>query len=235
MTRLRLLPFLIKAALAAVFGIGSAILIGGATLLRSTGQQQAPIPVPPALLTIDYPLNGSVFPPEITSPTFLWHDPSETAQRWVVEVSFRDRSSDMRSEAAGEHQQMGEIDLAAGQPEPMTPEQASTRTWKPDSATWAKIKQESVNSAATITISGFADGNSTSPVSQGAVTISTSRDPAGAPIFYRDVPLMTAGRVENGSITPLPVSALPLIKWRVRDISQPQSRGVRENRRTCAR
>ena len=110
MRRLRLLPFPIKVMLAAVFGIGSAILIGGATLLRSTGQQQAPIAVPPAGITIDYPLNGSVFPPEITSPTFLWHDPSQTAQRWVVEISFRDRSSDMRIEAAGEHMQMGEID-----------------------------------------------------------------------------------------------------------------------------
>jgi len=234
MRQLRLLPFPIKVMLAAAFGIGSAILIGAATLLPSTGEQQAQTAVPPAGLTIDYPFNGSVFPPEITSPTFLWHDPSQTAQRWVVEVSFRKRSNDMRIEAAGEHLQFGEIDPAAGQPEPMTPEQASTRTWKPDSATWAKIKQESVNSAATITISGFADGNSTSPVSQGAVTISTSSDPVGAPIFYRDVPLMTAGRVENGSITPLPVSALPLIKWRVRDISQPQSRVVMENLHTCA-
>ena len=31
----------------------------------------------PTSLTIDYPLNGSVFPPEITPPTFLWRDPAE--------------------------------------------------------------------------------------------------------------------------------------------------------------
>jgi Flp pilus assembly protein TadD len=220
--------------LAAVFGIGSAILIGGATLLRSTGQQQAPIPVAPAKITVDYPLNGSVFPPEITSPTFLWRDSGNAAQRWIIEISFADRSSGIRVEAAGEYMQMGEIDPEAGPPEPLTPEKASTRTWKPDAATWAMIKRESVNAPATITISGFADGNSTSPVSPGVVTISTSRYPVGAPIFYRDVPLMTAGRVENGSITPLPVSALPLIKWRVRDISQPQSRVVMENLHTCA-
>lgn len=234
MRRLRLLPFPIKVMLAAIFGIGSAILIDGATLLRSTGQQPTAIGAQPAGITIDYPLNGSVFPPEITSPTFLWHDPSQTAQRWVVEISFQDRSSDMRIEAAGEYMQMGEIDPTAGLPEPLTPEQASTRTWKPDAATWAKIKRDSVISPVTITISGFEDDNSTIPVSRGAVTISTSRDPVGAPIFYRDVPLITAGRVENGSITPLPVSALPLIKWRVRDISQPQSRVVMENLHTCA-
>ena len=234
MRRMRLLPFPLKVMLATIFGIGSAILIGGATLLRSTDQQQAPIGARPAEITIDYPLNGSVFPPEITSPTFLWRDSSGAARRWIIEVSFADHFSGIRVDASGEHMQRGEIDSLAGQPVPLTPEQADTRTWKPDAATWAKIKQGSVNSPATVTISGYADDTSTLPVSRGTVTISTSRDPVGAPIFYRDVPLMTAGRVENGSITPLPVSALPLIKWRVRDISQPQSRVVMENLHTCA-
>jgi len=234
MRRLRLLPFPIKAMLAAVFGIGSAILIGGATLLQSTGQQQAPIPVPPAEIAIDYPLNSSVFPPEITSPTFLWRDSSEAAQRWIVEVSFADRSSGIRVEAAGEHLQTGEIDPQVSGPVPLTPEQTATRTWKPDAATWTKIKQGSVNSPATITISGYSDDSLTVPVSRGTVTISTSRDPVGAPIFYRDVPLMTVPHTEKGSIQPLPTSALPLIKWRVRDIAQPQSRVVMENLHTCA-
>jgi Flp pilus assembly protein TadD len=220
--------------LAAVFGIGSAILIGGATLLQSTGQQQAPIPVPPAEIAIDYPLNSSVFPPEITSPTFLWRDSSEAAQRWIVEVSFADRSSGIRVEAAGEHLQTGEIDPQVSGPVPLTPEQTATRTWKPDAATWTKIKQGSVNSPATITISGYSDDSLTVPVSRGTVTISTSRDPVGAPIFYRDVPLMTVPHTEKGSIQPLPTSALPLIKWRVRDIAQPQSRVVMENLHTCA-
>ncbi len=220
--------------LAAVFVIGLAILIGGATLPRSTGQQQTSIVIPPAEITIDYPLNGSVFPGEITSPSFLWHDSSGAAQRWIVEVSFADHSSGIRVDAAGEHMQRGEIDSLAGEPVPLTPEEAAARTWKPDADTWTKIKQGSVNSPATVTISGYAGDTSTLPVSRGTVTISTSRDPVGAPIFYRDVPLMTAGRVENGSITPLPVSALPLIKWRVRDIAQPQSRVVMENLHTCA-
>src|ERR1017187_5355377 len=45
---------------------------------------------------------------------------------------------------------------------------------------------------------------------------------------------MTVPHTEKGSIQPLPTSALPLIKWRVRDISQPQSRVVMENLHTCA-
>jgi tetratricopeptide (TPR) repeat protein len=220
--------------LAAILGIASALLIGGGALLRSGGQEQAPNAVLPGKITIDYPLNGSVFPPEITSPTFLWHDASGTAQHWVVEVFFADHSGDIRVQTAGEQMQRKEIDHLAGEPEPLTPEQAATRTWKPDAATWERIKHGSVTSPVTITISGFADGNFTSPVSRAAVTISTSRDPVNAPIFYRDVPLMTVPHTEKGSIQPLPTFALPLIKWRVRDISQPQSRVVMENLHTCA-
>ncbi len=108
------------------------------------------------------------------------------------------------------------------------------RTWTPDAATWDKIKQSSVKSPATIAISGFGESDSSSPVSTGSVTISTSVDPVGAPVFYRDVPLMTSPHTEKGSIQPLPTSALPLIKWRLRDISQPQSRTVMEGLYTCA-
>src|SRR5208337_4066560 len=120
---------------------------------------------------------GSVFPPEITPPTFLGRDASETAKRWVVEVSFADHSGRIRVEAPGEYMQMGEIDPQAGEPSPLTPEQAATRTWRPDAATWAKIKRGSVKSPATIAITGFADESSKLPASGGRVTISTSRDP----------------------------------------------------------
>jgi Flp pilus assembly protein TadD len=234
MGRLRLIRFPVKVILAAAFGIGSILLMGGATVLQSTGQMQAAIEAAPAGIVIDYPLNGSVFPPDITSPTFLWRDPRGAVQRWVVEVSFPDRSQGFRVEATAEHLQMGEIDPQVSGPIPLTAEQTATRTWKPDSATWAKIKGGSVDSPATITISGFAGNSSTLPVSRGTVTISTSRDPVGAPIFYRDVPLMTVPHTEKGSIQPLPTSALPLIKWRVRDISQPQSRVVMEKLHSCA-
>jgi hypothetical protein len=176
---LRLLP---QRWPAAILGIASVLLIGGGAL-RSGGHAQAPNAVLPGNITIDYPLNGSVFPPEITSPTFLWRDASATARHWVVEVSFADHSGAIRVETAGEHMQRREVDHLAGEPEPLTPEQAATRTWKPDAATWARIKQKSVNAPATVTISGFTDGNSTSSVSRATVTISTSRDTVGAPIF----------------------------------------------------
>ena len=43
-----------------------------------------------------------------------------------------------------------------------------------------------------------------------------SADPVGAPIFYRDVPLMPS-ETEKGFIKPLAATAVPLIAWRMRN------------------
>jgi Flp pilus assembly protein TadD len=152
----------------------------------------------------------------------------------VVEVSFADHSAGIRVAAAGEFMKMGEIDPKAGAGIELTPEQAAMRTWKPDAETWEKIKRQSVKSPATIVISGFADKDQSHPVSSGSVTISTSEDPVGAPVFYRDVPLKATPSGEKGSIQPLPQSALPLIKWQLRDIGETRSHTVMENLPTCA-
>jgi Flp pilus assembly protein TadD len=224
--------------LARIAGAVSIFLLCGTMLksfvvLGSTSESQ------PAKITINYPLEGSVFPPEITPPNFLWHDPTETATLWVIEVSFAHRSDKIHIEAPGEYLQLGTIDLQAGPGINLSTEQASTRTWRPDAETWAKIKRLSVNSPATVTIGGFADANakfpvSTGPISTGKVTISTSVDPVGAPVFYRDVPLLLPSPQEKGPIAPLPASAIPLIKWQIRNIGESQSHTVMGNLPTCA-
>jgi Flp pilus assembly protein TadD len=220
--------------LAGIAGAVSVFLVCGAAFSPFSGSDQTPLPNPPAKITIDYPLNGSVFPPEITPPTFLWRDPSDSAMRWVVEVSFASRSEAIRVETPGAFMQVGESDPRAGGAAELTPEQTATRTWKPDADTWAKIKRLSVKSPATITITGFARADSKQPVSTGKVTISTSPDPLGAPLFYRDVPLMISPPVAHGAIQPLPPSALPLIKWELRNVSETQGHTVMENLPTCA-
>jgi Flp pilus assembly protein TadD len=196
----------------------------------------APAASSPAKLTIDYPADGSIFPPEITPPTFLWHEDTGAATRWVVEVRFGDHSAPLRIDVAGEHQQMGEIDPEAGTGDQLislTPEQAAMRTWKPDAQTWERIKRHSVKSPATIRIEGFMGAGATLPVSVGNVTLTTSTDPVGAPVFYRDVPLMISPPAANGAIQPLPTSALPLIKWRLRNIGQAESHTVMTGLPTC--
>src|ERR1035441_4123025 len=63
-------------------GVGS--MIFGVGLLTVTGNESVQAVNPPAKLTIDYPNPGSIFPPEITSPTFLWHEETDAATHWIV-------------------------------------------------------------------------------------------------------------------------------------------------------
>ncbi|MGA7830580.1 MAG: tetratricopeptide repeat protein [Terracidiphilus sp.] len=188
----------------------------------------------PAEIVIDYPLQGSIFPPEITPPTFIWHDAAQSAANWRIDITFADGSAAIHAQSKGEALRIGEFDkrcISANNELPkLTPEQASAHTWIPDSATWKAIKKHSAAGAATVSITGL---NGNDAVSRGQVTISTSKDPLGAPIFYRDVPLMPS-ETEKGIIKPLDANAIPLIKWRLRDVSQPSSRVVLENIYTCA-
>lgn len=226
----RLSHFLI----AMIGATGSAALVCGAVFSPTSGTALQADTTPPAKITIDYPLNGSLFPPEITPPTFLWHDPSPSAGRWVIEISFNPPTQPLRIDTKGELMQQSEIDPNAGPGLTLTPDQTSTHTWKPDVKTWEMIKRLSTKSTAHIAIMGFADKSSILPVSVGKVMIATSRDPVDAPIFYRDVPLMLPPPEEKGPIAPLPRSAIPLIKWQIRDISQPKSHLVMTNLPTCA-
>ncbi|MGD0123981.1 MAG: tetratricopeptide repeat protein [Terriglobia bacterium] len=190
-----------------------------------------------AAITIDYPLQGSIFPPEITPPTFIWRDTTEDANRWRIDVTFADGATGIHVDSLGEPMRIGEIDkrcVAATNKLPeLTPEQAVAHTWIPDVGTWENIKRHSVAAAAVVTITGFNDARRKRELSRGAVEIQTSRDPVGAPIFYRDVPLMPS-KTEKGIIKPLAPSAIPLIQWRLRNIGEAQSRVVLKDVPTCA-
>ena len=202
------------------------------------GQSSATPSTSLASITVDYPSDGSLFPPEIIPPTFRWRDSADTAAVWRIEVVFAERASHLKLLSRGEKTELGELDtsLAGYVPPTLTPEQAAGHTWKPDAKTWATIKKHSVRHSATVIISGFESENAAQPVSRGQVTIGTSVDPVGAPIFFRDVPLLPvpADQGERGVIKPLPDSLLPKIKWRIRDVSLPQSRTVMEGLPTCA-
>ncbi len=191
----------------------------------------------PAPITIDYPAEGSVFPPEITAPTFLWRDPTENSKTWRIDVTFGDGSAGMRVISRGEGLRIGEIDprcIAKTNELPkLTPRQAAAHGWTPDARTWGAIKRHSVERPATVTITGLRDKNPDHAVSRGQVTIQTSKDPVGAPIFYRDVPLMPS-ELEKGVIKPLSPAAVPLVGWRLRNIGESGSRLVMEGLHTCA-
>jgi len=200
-------------------------------LLRSAGEAQDP-----ADLTIDYPLNESIFPPEIIAPTFLWHDSSGDAAAWLVELSFGKSQARIRVLVPGLPPPQGEIDPLAisgtNEVYKPTPYQASAKSWTPAPDIWAEIKKLSVERPASVAFYGFRAGKPERVVSRGRITLTTSSDPVGAPIFYRDVPLSPTTTKKN--IMPLPKGALPLIKWRLRDISRPASRVMLSDMPTCA-
>jgi Flp pilus assembly protein TadD len=187
-------------------------------------------------ITVDYPEEGSIFPPEITPPTFLWRDASNSASVWTIDVAFTG-SAGIRVKSAGERLRIGEIDprcvSETNELPKLTPQQAAARIWIPDAVTWEAIKRHSTKHPATITITGFQDEHLDHPVSRGAVVIQTSKDPVGAPIFYRDVPLMPS-ELQKGVIKPLAQNALPLIAWRLLNIGEPRSRLLLTGLHTCA-
>ncbi len=190
-----------------------------------------------AAITIDYPLDGSIFPPEITPPTFLWRDSDRSTSFWRIEVSFADGSPVIGALSKGEHMRVGRIDPSCvaetNELPKLTPQQAAARTWIPDARIWEFIKQHSVTAAATVEITGYRSAGTERPVSRGRVTIHTSPDPVGAPIFYRDVPLMPT-ETEKGNIKPLAPYAVRLIRWRLRNVDEPQSHVLLENLPMCA-
>jgi tetratricopeptide (TPR) repeat protein len=190
----------------------------------------------PAQLTIDYPANGSIFPPDIAAPTFLWRDTADGAAAWTIDIAFGSGAAPLRLTSKGERMQVGEVDtrcLAATNEYPwLTPEQEATHTWKPDPETWAALRRHSVERPATITITGVSEADPSQPLSRAAVTVKTARDPVGAPIFFRDVPLMPA-ELKKGVIQPLPKPALPLVAWRLRYVNETSSRLLVDNLPTC--
>jgi len=126
-----------------------------------------------ANLTFVYPLNGTLFPPEIVSPTIIWKEETENIKRWYITVE-----TDSNDEI---------ISLFTEQ-----------QKWKPNAEQWEKIKQNSLDQNVNITVLGVGE----SKIESGAsISIRTSRDEVEAPIFFRDVPLPFMHAVKNlGSI-----------------------------------
>ncbi len=189
-------------------------------------------------VVVDYPLDGSVFPPEIVAPTLLWHDESEAANLWFVRCTFPSGAQELRALVRGGAPQPGPIDERAigdtNAPYEPSTYQASAHAWTPPVAWWRAFKERSVEQTAVLTIRGVSTAAPETVLSEGRVTMSTSKDRVGAPIFYRDVPLMPAVAEESGEIKPLAQDAVPLIGWRLRDISLPESKLLLTGMPSCA-
>ena len=180
---------------------------------------------------IDYPPENALFPSDVFAPTFLWRDPESSAAVWRIEVTFAGRSArkqNLSVVSQGEKPPLGAIDENCTKAEVVTPEpepgQAGQHSWRPPDDVWKKIKRYSTGAAATLTITGFLDPALGQPVSRAGLHIRTSSDPVGAPVFFRDIPLIFVPLGEKGVIMPLPADAIPLIAWRLRWVNEPRSR-----------
>ncbi|MHC4559416.1 MAG: tetratricopeptide repeat protein, partial [Planctomycetota bacterium] len=138
-------------------------------------------------LTIRYPLNETLFPPEIVPPTFHWEDGSSKSDRWLVTIMFQDNED--------------RINILLHEPQ-----------WTPESDQWELIKKGSLEKQAVVTILGVNRWSRWKILSAGKVSIKTSRDPVGAPLFYREVNLPFIDAVKD------PTN----IRWRFGDISSLQ-------------
>ena len=172
-------------------------------------------------LTIEYPLDGTLFPPEIVPPTFRWKDDNADCDRWLVTIEFEDDA--------------GRINCLTREPQ-----------WTPEAAVWEAIKQRSAERQAPLEIPPpprpappsreFLTGQAKATIlginrkepqrilSANQIRIQTSSDEVGAPIFYREVNLPFIDAVKDPS----------RIRWRFGAISSPgQPPIVLENMPVC--
>ena len=215
------------------------LLLGSLGLGLWAGASQAPASkaVAAQLIKVNYPPNGAIFPPEFTPPLFIWSDSSPSAGFWRIKITFGRQSPAIQAESRGELPPLGPIDEDCAKggavPPQLPPEERAAHSWRPDPATWAAIKHGSINRPALVTITGFPDEASTQAVSRGEVSLETSSDPVGAPIFFRDVPLLNSSEARKGVIAPVPANKMHLIAWRLRYVSEPESRLMMTNIPTC--
>ena len=216
--------------------LAAAVLLGAAAAWQTPPGSTSP-PAHPALIAIDYPNDGSIFPPEFPPPEFLWRDGAQAATAWTVDVTQPGGQSVANARSSGPPMRIGKLDprcvSPTNKPPSLTPEQAAAHTWRPDVAAWAEIKTNSVERPVTVTITGYRAPDMDHAVSQGRTTIRTSADAVGAPIFYRDVPLMPS-ETESGVIKPLDKNAVPLIAWRLRNVGDTASRLLMTGIHSCA-
>jgi len=135
-------------------------------------------------LSIIYPFDGSLFPPEIGAPTFRWDDKTG-ANGWILRFEFQETNEPLEFQTA-------------------------SMEWTPKRDIWESVKERTLEKRAKVTILGFKNIVGMKRfVSKKSISIKTSIDEVGAPIFYRDVPLPFEYAVDHKDE----------IKWRLGDIS----------------
>jgi hypothetical protein len=104
---------------------------------------------------IEYPLDGTLFPPEISAPTIRWKDANVRATLWLVTIEFPDGQ--------------GCINDFAPQSE-----------WRPRPRAWEEVKRRSLEGPVVVTVIGIDRGAPATVLSAGRVTIRASVGQSGS-------------------------------------------------------
>jgi len=125
-------------------------------------------------LTIEYPRDETLFPPDIAAPTFCWADDNTECNIWLVNIEFQ-----------GEQEPLGFL--------------AEEPKWTPEPTVWEDIKRRTSRKQAGVTILGVNSSTPKKALSAGRISIKTSAYEVGAPIFYREVNLPFVDAVKDPS------------------------------------
>jgi hypothetical protein len=115
-------------------------------------------------ITIEYPLNETLFPPEMVPPEFHWKDRISASKAWLVRIEFADDNQLMHFPVRRQR-------------------------WTPRPEDWDKIKHRSLERQTQVVILGIDPGEPATVLSQGRMSFRTSKDRVEAPLFYREVAL----------------------------------------------
>jgi tetratricopeptide (TPR) repeat protein len=118
----------------------------------------------PSGISMDYPKEGTLFPPEFPCPSFFWRDTVNAFKEWHIRLSTQN----------GEEIYQGVTE---------------SPSWRPDPKVWSRIKEKSATKPVFLTVIGIKNGILGSKSSSGRTSFSFSSDSVGASVFYRAVPL----------------------------------------------
>ncbi len=149
-------------------------------------------------IIIEYPLDETLFPPEMVPPVYRWNDSATDSRSWLIRFEFADGKPCMNF-------------------------MAKRQQWTPRPEDWEKIKQRSLEQEAKVVILGTDPGEPVRVLSQARMSFKTSKDPVGAPLFYREVnlPFLDADKDLSG------------VRWRFGTIDSPNPPVVLKDLPVC--
>jgi len=139
-------------------------------------------------IALEYPLDGTLFPPEMVPPVFHWRDGTPGVRRWLIRIALADGRPD--------------ISFLLRWPR-----------WTARPQDWEILKRRALEHEAQVVILGVGRGRPPRILSRATLSFRTSRDPVGAPLFYREVVLPFAEADKHPS----------RIRWRFGSIASPQA------------